>query len=255
MLNIPFGRTRLCDGISRRNFLKVGALSFGAVNLTLADVLRAEAAAKKQDPTPAPVTRRSSTSSSAAARRTRTCGKSRPRRPTEIRGEFKPDQHERPRHPDRRDVPADRRVRGQVRRSSAPWSAPAAATTPSSVRPAGRSSRSPRWAAGRASAQRAARFRGRSIRRVPPFVGLAEKTQHVPWSDSGQAGFLGSTYAPFKPSGAGHGEHGAERGQQGPPRRPQAAARRRSTTCKRVGRPRRQPVGRRRRHRAAPSTC
>src|SRR4030095_7761538 len=50
MLNIPFGRVRLCDGITRRNFLRVGALSFGAVNLTLADVLRAEAAAKKQDP-------------------------------------------------------------------------------------------------------------------------------------------------------------------------------------------------------------
>jgi hypothetical protein len=36
---------------------------------------------------------------------------------------------------------------------------------------------------------------------VPPFVGLAEKTQHAPWSDPGQTGFLGATYAPFKPSG------------------------------------------------------
>ena len=36
---------------------------------------------------------------------------------------------------------------------------------------------------------------------VPPFIGLAEKTQHVPWSDPGQVGFLGSTFAPFKPSG------------------------------------------------------
>jgi hypothetical protein len=36
---------------------------------------------------------------------------------------------------------------------------------------------------------------------VPAFIGLAEKTQHVPWSDSGQTGFLGATYGPFKPSG------------------------------------------------------
>jgi hypothetical protein len=36
---------------------------------------------------------------------------------------------------------------------------------------------------------------------VPPFVGLAEKTQHVQWSDAGQVGFLGATYGPFKPSG------------------------------------------------------
>src|SRR5947207_335184 len=36
---------------------------------------------------------------------------------------------------------------------------------------------------------------------VPPFVGLAERTQPMPWSDAAQTGFLGPTYAPFKPSG------------------------------------------------------
>src|SRR6185437_8483687 len=34
-----------------------------------------------------------------------------------------------------------------------------------------------------------------------PCIGLAEKTQHMPWSDAGQTGFLGATFAPFKPSG------------------------------------------------------
>ncbi len=38
---------------------------------------------------------------------------------------------------------------------------------------------------------------------VPPFVGLAARTQHVPWSDSGRPGFLGATYAAFKPDGPG----------------------------------------------------
>ena len=38
---------------------------------------------------------------------------------------------------------------------------------------------------------------------VPPFVGLAEKTSHVPWSDSGRTGFLGAAYAAFKPQGEG----------------------------------------------------
>lgn len=41
-------QNRYCDGVSRRNFLKLGALSFGGLGiggLTLADVLRAEAAA------------------------------------------------------------------------------------------------------------------------------------------------------------------------------------------------------------------
>jgi hypothetical protein len=38
---------------------------------------------------------------------------------------------------------------------------------------------------------------------VPPFVGLAQKTQHVPWSNSGEAGFLGAAYTAFKPDGPG----------------------------------------------------
>jgi hypothetical protein len=38
---------------------------------------------------------------------------------------------------------------------------------------------------------------------VPPFVGLAEVTQHRPWSDPGQVGFLGAAHAPFKPDGPG----------------------------------------------------
>ena len=52
MLNLLGSTSRFCDGVSRRNFLKVGAFSFGATTLTLADVYRAEAAEKKQDPAP-----------------------------------------------------------------------------------------------------------------------------------------------------------------------------------------------------------
>jgi hypothetical protein len=46
-----------------------------------------------------------------------------------------------------------------------------------------------------------ARLQGNVDPSVPPFIGLAEKTQHVEWSDAGQVGFLGAAYAPFKPSG------------------------------------------------------
>jgi hypothetical protein len=38
---------------------------------------------------------------------------------------------------------------------------------------------------------------------VPPFVGLAARTQHMPWSDAGTPGFLGTAYGPFKPDGQG----------------------------------------------------
>lgn len=38
---------------------------------------------------------------------------------------------------------------------------------------------------------------------VPVAVGLAPKMGHVPWADNGSPGFLGLSHAPFKPEGAG----------------------------------------------------
>src|SRR4051794_23281122 len=45
MLTIHGPQTRFCDGVTRRSFLQIGALSFGASTLTLADIFRAEAKA------------------------------------------------------------------------------------------------------------------------------------------------------------------------------------------------------------------
>ena len=44
MLSILGPKSRYCDGISRRGFMKIGGLSFGAGGFTLADLMRAEAA-------------------------------------------------------------------------------------------------------------------------------------------------------------------------------------------------------------------
>lgn len=38
---------------------------------------------------------------------------------------------------------------------------------------------------------------------IPSSVALAEKTKHVPWSEGGSAGFLGSAHSPFNPNGNG----------------------------------------------------
>jgi len=43
MLSIPGNKYRLCDGVTRRDVLKIGALAMGG--LTLPDLLRAEASA------------------------------------------------------------------------------------------------------------------------------------------------------------------------------------------------------------------
>ena len=45
MLTILGRPNRFCDGVSRRSFLKIGALGVGATGLTLADIFRAEARA------------------------------------------------------------------------------------------------------------------------------------------------------------------------------------------------------------------
>ncbi|MGL4464968.1 MAG: DUF1501 domain-containing protein [Planctomycetia bacterium] len=38
---------------------------------------------------------------------------------------------------------------------------------------------------------------------VPPYVGLSPSTAHQPWGDPGKPGFLGASYAPFRPDGPG----------------------------------------------------
>ena len=50
------------------------------------------------------------------------------------------------------------------------------------------------------------KLRGAANPSMPPFVGLAPKMGHVPWSDNGQPGYLGVAQAPFKPSGEGKGD-------------------------------------------------
>jgi uncharacterized protein (DUF1501 family) len=38
---------------------------------------------------------------------------------------------------------------------------------------------------------------------MPPFIGLAPKMGHMPWSDNGQSGYLGISHAPFQPNKGG----------------------------------------------------
>ncbi|MBP3959907.1 DUF1501 domain-containing protein [Gemmata sp. G18] len=200
MLSIPFGRVRMCDGVSRRNFLKVGALSFGAMNLTLADVLRAEAAAKKQDPFGRTRHKAVINIFLGGGPPHQDMWEIKTEAPKEIRGEFKP---------------IATKVNGvQIGETFTRIASMAdkfafvrsivgardghdavQCTTgflKASLAPLG----------GRPSIGSAiAKLQGSVDPSVPPFVGLAERTQHVPWSDSGQTGFLGNAYEPFKPSG------------------------------------------------------
>ena len=48
MLEIYGRESRFCDRVSRRSFLKIGSFAFGAASLSMADILRAEAATGKK---------------------------------------------------------------------------------------------------------------------------------------------------------------------------------------------------------------
>ncbi len=198
MLNIPLGRVRFCDGVSRRNFLKVGTFAFGAANLTLADILRAEAAQPNNLPR---------TSHKAVINIFLGGGPAhqdmwdiKTEAPSEIRGEFKP-------------ISTNvtgiqigetfKRVAGMADKFAFIRSVVGAKGGHDAFQcTTGWDKQSLSAMGGRPGiGSVAAKLQGAVDPSVPPFIGLAETTRHVPWSDPGQVGFLGSSFGAFKPSG------------------------------------------------------
>ncbi|HEY2909460.1 MAG TPA: DUF1501 domain-containing protein [Gemmataceae bacterium] len=199
MLNIPFGRTRFCDGVSRRNFLRIGTFAFGATSLSLADIYRAEAAQGNQG----------SLANRHKAVINIFLGGGPPHQdmweikteaPKEIRGEFKPIATK---------VPGIQigetftRIAGMADKFAFLRSVVGARGGHDAYQcTTGWPQQSLASMGGRPSiGSVVAKLQGNVDPSVPPFIGLAEKTQHMPWSDAGQTGFLGATFAPFKPSG------------------------------------------------------
>jgi hypothetical protein len=197
MLTIFGQNNRFCDGVSRRSFLRIGALGVGAGALTLADVFRAEA--------------RAGTSSRHKAVINIFLGGGPPHQdlwdikteaPSEIRGEFKP---------------IATKVNGiqicevfsqiaarmdkfvPIRSVVGARGGHDAIQCTTGWEPKSLSTMGGRPSIGAVLAK----LQGPVDPSVPPFVGLAARTQHVPWSDPGQTGFLGPSYACFKPDGPG----------------------------------------------------
>jgi len=187
-------QSRFCDGVSRRNFLKIGALGLGG--LALPQLLQAE--------------------SQMGIRRSHKAvimiflpgGPShqdifdlKMDAPKEIRGEFKPISTKVPGIQICEHLPkiaqltdkttiirsmvgalddhnAFQCLTGRVARNQPPGGWPCLGSVISKIQ-------------------------GPVNKYVPPFVGLSPKMGHVPWSDAGMPGFMGVAHAPFKPDGAG----------------------------------------------------
>jgi hypothetical protein len=197
MLTIWGRPNRFCDGVSRRSFLKIGALGVGAGSLSLENILRAESQA--------------GTSAGHKAVINIFLGGGPPHQdmweikteaPTEIRGEFKP---------------IATNVNGIQIGEVFPKIAAMmdrCVVIRSVVGATGRHDAyqcMTGWAerdlsalGGRPSLGSAvAKLKGPVDPSVPPFVGLAAPTKHKPWSDPGKPGFLGPAYGAFKPDGPG----------------------------------------------------
>ena len=194
MLTIYGQPSRFCDGVSRRNFLKIGALGLGG--LALPQLLHAEA--------------------KAGIRRSHKAiimiflpgGPShqdifdlKMDAPREVRGEFKPISTNVPgiqicEHLPRLaklmdkmtiirsmvgaldDHNAFQCLTGRVNRNQPPGGWPCMGSVLS-------------------------KLYGPADKSIPAFVGLSPKMGHVPWSDNGMPGYLGVAHAPFQPNKGG----------------------------------------------------
>jgi hypothetical protein len=187
-------RSGFCDGVSRRNFLRIGALGLGG--LALPQLLRAEAAQgiRKSHKAvimiflPGGPAHQDLFDLKTAA-------------PEDIRGEFKPISTNvdgvqicelLPKLAQRMDKVALIRsmvgcegghdafqcLTGRSKKQMPPGGWPSLGSCVS-------------------------KLQGTADPAVPAFVGLAPPMGHKPWADTGSPGFLGISHAPFKPSGDG----------------------------------------------------
>ena len=194
----PRRQDRFCDGLSRRMFMQIGSL--GA--LSLADVLRAEAATSQGNGSPRKRHKAVINILLGGGPPHQDMWDIKTDAPAEIRGEFKPISTKVP------DIQigevfeqiAARMDKFAVIRSLIGAKGPhdlEQCTT-------GWPRQSLEFIGGRPSVGAAmAKLQGQVDRAVPAFVGLAAPTKHMPWSNPGIAGFAGPAYGAFRPDGPG----------------------------------------------------
>jgi len=194
MLTIYGGKSRFCDGVSRRNFLKIGALGLGG--LTLPQLLRAEAQSGIRKSHKAVIMiflpGRAVAPGHVRSQAGRAVGNSR---------RVQADQYQNSRHPDLRAHAAHRRRDGQAddhpvdgRRAGQSRCIPMH-DGPSHLAPTARRL-AVAWV-GRFQTSRAGGQGGALVH----WSGAEDG--HMEWADPGKPGFLGIAHAPFKPDGAG----------------------------------------------------
>ena len=195
MLTIAGSKHRLCDGISRREVLRIGALGMGG--LTLAQLLGAEAAAGVRGSHKAVIM-----IYMPGAPSHQDMYDLKLDAPPEIRGEFRPIDTAVPgiqicEHMPRMAAQMDKFV---PLRSV--YGSPSGAHD-SFICYTGRTTRNQPPGGWPSVGSSVSKLQGPANKSVPPFVGLAPNAGHPPYGSPGLPGFLGVGHAAFRPSGPG----------------------------------------------------
>jgi hypothetical protein len=194
MLTIYGSKSKFCDGVSRRNFLKIGALGLGG--LTLPQLLRAESMSGVKQ------------SHKAVIMIFLPGGPShqdifdlKMDAPSEVRGEFKPISTNVPGIQICEHLPTMARL---MDKSILIRSIVGATGDHYAVQClTGRAHQNPPPGGWPCLGSTLSKLQGPVNKSIPPFIGLSPKMGHMPWADAGSPGFLGVAHAPFKPDGAG----------------------------------------------------
>jgi len=194
MLTILGGGARYCDGLTRRNFLKIGGLAMGG--LSLADILRAEARAGQRSPHKAVIMIFLS-----GGPPHQDLIDLKPDAPVEIRGEFNPIATSVPGIEICELLP---RMASMMDKFVAIRSIVGAEGAHAAFQCMTARTHNPQPPGGWPSlGSMVSKVCGPTQPSIPPFVGLSPKMITMPWADAGQPGYLGIAHAPFKPSADG----------------------------------------------------
>src|SRR5262245_46711970 len=193
MLTIYGPKQRFCDGISRRNFLKIGALGLGG--LTLPELLQGEAQSGIRR------------SHKAVIMIFLPGGPAhqdifdlKMDAPVEVRGEFKPIKTNVPGIEITEHLPKLAQMIDKVAIIRSIVGATGGHDAVQCL--TGRSLRGMPPGGWPCLGSCVSKLEGATNKSVPPFIGLSPKMGHMPWADAGTPGFLGITHAPFKPDGS-----------------------------------------------------
>jgi hypothetical protein len=194
MLTIYGQSSRFCDGVSRRNFLKIGALGLGG--LALPQLLQAEAKSGIRR------------SHKAVIMIFLPGGPShqdifdlKMDAPREVRGEFKPISTNVPGIQICEHLPLLAKLMDKMTIIRSMVGALDDHNAFQCL--TGRVARNPPPGGWPCLGSVLSKLYGPADSSIPPFVGLSPKMGHVPWSDNGMPGYLGVAHAPFQPNKGG----------------------------------------------------